>query len=342
MILVWHLWLQRNIFIVFVCSSFSFYILIYGRTQSFMFLQEENTRDFDAWIATLNFEDVNCCTCHPQAVKYPETFAVYRNSLNQTVLIFKLQLLSWVSHADISRFKVCNFYIYNIRLFRNNFLSNLFSYCIFQLAPFSPNDVIWKQYLLNWWRGKVSKLPTCEKHISRENFWFHTCPRWDFWSQLFFSKFCWLVFDLWATSTAILRRSASFLFLCGLIFVVIALCKNIITMVWLDWPGHDQSHLESFLPNSLPRKIIASSENILSSLPTVFSLWLVPVAHPLESLGEDELSHSWLCHASRCCSAGVLAPSAAAGGNPGHGDIVECAPSPEPDCTFHMQWYCCW
>ena len=126
MILVWHLWLQRNIFIVFVCSSFSFYILIYGRTQSFMFLQEENTRDFDAWIATLNFEDVNCCTCHPQAVKYPETFAVYRNSLNQTVLIFKLQLLSWVSHADISRFKVCNFYIYNIRLFRSNFLSNLF------------------------------------------------------------------------------------------------------------------------------------------------------------------------------------------------------------------------
>ena len=125
MILVWHLWLQRNIFIVFVCSSFSFYILIYGRTQSFMFLQEENTRDFDAWIATVNFEDVNCCTCHPQAVKYPGTFAVYRNSLSQTVLIFKLQLLSWVSHAEDPRC-VCNFYIYNIRLFRNDFLSHLF------------------------------------------------------------------------------------------------------------------------------------------------------------------------------------------------------------------------
>ena len=112
-------------------------------------------------------------------------------------------------------------------------------YTLLQLAPFSPTDVIWKQYLLNWWRGKVSKLPTCEKHISRENFWFHTCPRWDFWSQLFFSKFCWLVFDLWATSTAILRRSASFLFLYGLIFVVIALCKNIyyVGLAGLTRPG---------------------------------------------------------------------------------------------------------
>ena len=97
--------------------------------------------------------------------------------------------------------------------------------------------------------------------------------------------------------------------------------------------------MDYFIPNSFyfSRKIIASSEDILSSLPTVLGLWLVPVAHPLESLGEDELSHSWLCHASRCCSAGVLAPSAAAGGNPGHGDIVECASSLEPDCTFHMQ-----
>ena len=140
---------------------------------------------------------------------------------------------------------------FTFKIFKQKlFLKSLISHSILQLAPFSPTDVIWKQYFFNWCRGKVSKLPTCEKHISRENFWFHTCPRWDFWSQLFFSKFCWLVFDLWATSTAILRRSASFLFLCGLIFVVIALCKNIIFMVCSGWTDQDQSHLEYFLPNS--------------------------------------------------------------------------------------------
>jgi len=84
---------------------------------------------------------------------------------------------------------------FTFKIFKQKlFFKSLISHSILQLAPFSPTDVI------------------CEKHISRENFWFHTCPRWDFWSQLFFSKFCWLVFDLWATSTAILRRSASFLF----------------------------------------------------------------------------------------------------------------------------------